>query len=106
MVLGKLTVIVEYAEGRKRWLFCRPIEGGKTPFYSKIGTTNVVYVEKNNFTKDLQKGDIFTFYAILDKIPKKEEWDNHYCYLKANPITKEIFESLLELYPQEHFLIK
>ena len=102
MILGKMTVEVEQINGRPKWIFCRPKNyADGTVFDNIIGVAHVIYLEKCSLTEDLQVGNRYTFYGIFDKLPSNEQMDEGYILSHFSPVSVEIFNDLLQLYPQE-----
>jgi len=106
MILGKITIRVEYKEGRPKWFYCRPVSiGNNIQFPTRIGVCHVVYINKCTLTEHFQKNEVYTVYGIFDKIPTREQIESGFIDSKVLVITEEIYNMLLENYPQEHDFI-
>jgi hypothetical protein len=101
MILGKITVRVENTGGH-RYYFCRPIANGvDAPFDSIIGVCQVVYLEKSIITEALVNNSIITVFGIFNRKITQENWDRSFVDVKVSPITEDIYDELLLIYPQE-----
>jgi hypothetical protein len=93
MLIGKITFKVENAGGN-RYFYCRPVASADKIFPTRIGFSHVVYVEKNNLSKDYILNETYTTHALFLKKVIQEEFDNHVCVTKIIPISEEAFNVL------------
>jgi hypothetical protein len=99
MILGKVKVKVE-SVGSK-YLFCRPlIAGNDREFPARYGICHVIYVERGLLTEHVNTQGEYWFYGIFDKAPASYHFDGGYMNTKVSPITEEIYNALIEIYPQ------
>jgi len=99
MIIGKITVRVEYTTGSKN-LYCRPISSNRAIFNSIIGIGHRILVKKCSLTQNLTVGDYFTTYAIFKKITTQEQFNRSFCVNEIYPITEDVFNQLNAIYPQ------
>lgn len=99
MILGKVKVKVE-GIGHK-YLFCRPlITGNDREFPARYGVCHVIYVERSTLTENIQTQGEYWFFGIFDKAPRNHEFEDGYMNSKVSPITEEIYNELITIYPQ------
>ena len=99
MYLGKITFRIE--NKNPKWFFCRPVSNNRGSFISIRGICQVVYVEKCDLIENLNIDDEVTTYAIFHKTNTQEAFDRSFCHINISPITEEIYNRLLEIYPQK-----
>ena len=103
MILGKITVTIEQINGRQRWIYCRPYKyANNSLFRQVIGVAHAIYLEKCFLTENIVRDRNYTFYGIFDKIPTNEQMDTGYIVSKVQPISEEVFNELIQIYPQEN----
>lgn len=100
MILGKITVEVENIYGTKNY-FCRPVANGQGEVHPRIvGVCQVVSLKKCSLSSGLHRGQEFTTYAIFNRRHSIDDFRRGYTKVEASPITEEIYNQLIEIYPQ------